>query len=57
MVKGPDVLRCQLDAKIMCVLKGMHSLIKGKGALMSLVDLCRAVSEGVRVGSGKGGGG
>ena len=41
----------------MHMLKGTHSLIKGGGALMSLVDLHRVVSEGVRVRSGKGGGG
>ena len=35
----------------MCVLKGMHSLIKGRGALTSLVDLCRVVGEGVSVGN------
>ena len=38
----------------MCMLEGMHSLIKGRGALTSLVDLCRVVSKGARVGDGKG---
>ena len=39
----------------MHVLESMHSLIEGRGALTSLVDLCRVVSEGARVGGGKGG--
>ena len=56
MVDGPDGFRCQLNAKIMHMLEGTHSLIGGGGALMSLVDLCRAASKGVRVRDGEGGG-
>ena len=49
MVEGLDALQCQLNAKIMHVLEGTHSLIKGRGALMFLVDLCRVVGKEVRV--------
>ena len=49
VVESLDALQCQLNAKIMRVLEGTHSLIKGRGALMFLVDLCRVVGKGVRV--------
>ena len=49
MVESPNGFQCQLNAEIMCVLEGMHSLIEGRGALMSLIDLHRVVGKGVRV--------